>query len=469
MKNVILFLIFFLPGLMVFSQGEKERNVIWIHGLGGSDVSWKTNSAFHQNKYLMRSVSPGYGSGQGVRGSSKKTKDEIEKSLGDKATQPTNIAIGHSFGGLVTRTLEMDNDKANEDANFGGFITVHTANAGALLAQNFNNGVAEKAINNMFNILSTPIKKDQIDDIELQFAEFMDRFNSVDDFLFILHKIFSKTDQDEGFEQLQGLAGLAGFLDPSKIGDLTPGSDILKELNSYDGSAEKITIWGAEEPSILRRMLSSLFVGPGNDALDIVSDENMDKVFGTMWSMYETNADINRIMGTINDFNPLTLVNGNPFHDRARAWKDGSLYIRNGIETDWLISIGAVRWEDRSVTIKEMTPNCKDKLNELELLLEDFHRTGEYKTIKDVANAIASIQSNPNCYINNTTVIRTPVYTPTDGVVNTDSQLAGGGILFENKNCNHFEALNTKVLSDNFISIFRDGANGSTWFQTYLR
>ena len=28
--------------------------------------------------------------------------------------------------------------------------------------------------------------------------------------------------------------------------------------------------------------------------------------------------------------------------------------------------------------------------------------------------------------------------------------------LFENINCNHFEAVNTKVLSENFVDIFQD-------------
>ena len=40
--------------------------------------------------------------------------------------------------------------------------------------------------------------------------------------------------------------------------------------------------------------------------------------------------------------------------------------------------------------------------------------------------------------------------------------------LFENINCNHFEAVNTKVLSDNFRDIFKDGKGGS-FYQTQLR
>ena len=41
--------------------------------------------------------------------------------------------------------------------------------------------------------------------------------------------------------------------------------------------------------------------------------------------------------------------------------------------------------------------------------------------------------------------------------------------LFENINCNHFEAVNTKVLSENFKKIFELGANNSDWFKTPLR
>ena len=41
--------------------------------------------------------------------------------------------------------------------------------------------------------------------------------------------------------------------------------------------------------------------------------------------------------------------------------------------------------------------------------------------------------------------------------------------LFENINCNHFEAVNTKVLSENFINIFQEGARGAGWYVTPLR
>jgi hypothetical protein len=41
--------------------------------------------------------------------------------------------------------------------------------------------------------------------------------------------------------------------------------------------------------------------------------------------------------------------------------------------------------------------------------------------------------------------------------------------LFENINCNHFEAVNTKVLSKNFTDIFHHGFRNTEWFKTPLR
>ena len=41
--------------------------------------------------------------------------------------------------------------------------------------------------------------------------------------------------------------------------------------------------------------------------------------------------------------------------------------------------------------------------------------------------------------------------------------------LFENINCNHFEAVNTKVLSENFVDIFQDKLGNSGFFKTELR
>ena len=484
MKTIKLKLIIVLI-VSVFLTPEsytQERNVMWVHGLGGSNNSFLTNSVHHQSKYLMKSIRGVYDKGDDAKACSAKIKNQFESGFGNGSSQPTNICISHSFGGLVARTLEKGNADKGQTQNFGGQILVHSPQGGAQFAANYQNGFFDKKFAEVFNKITKPFKADIIDEVEMLIATPLLVIGGTsidvltfDDIANIL-AVFWGINNLEGTEAswlFKAYAENIDFNDKPKITDLVPDSDLMNELREFDSPGQLITIYGAEERNIVHRLVSSLSVKPGSNTLDIVSDEK--DIFSPFEGLFELNFNINRGLGIAADISGANFVrklftsHNTPFHERARLWREGKDYLNGGLETDWLILIGAVGYTVQKVSITQMTPECKNKLDGLEILLEDFHKNGEFKNRDDVQNAINNLIHNSGCYENGSTEIEIPYNKPNDGVVLTESQQAAGGILFENINCNHFEAVNTKVLSENFINIFQEGARGAGWYVTPLR
>ena len=207
--------------------------------------------------------------------------------------------------------------------------------------------------------------------------------------------------------------------------------------------------------------------------MNIKSDESLDNAFNGIQGGYNANAKSHQILGVIGDITGTNLINkwfnhGKPlpFYSNAATWSEGAEYFRVGLEADWLRIIGAERFETKTVVKKVLTATCQ---NEIENLKNFLNKVTNERKIYEITLKIGNLQNNPACYNNITTTEYIPIHEATDGIVNVSSQKASGGILFENVYCNHFEALNTKVLSDNFVDIFKNGANGSVWFQTPLR
>lgn len=443
----------------------------------GGQTSWLTNATHHHETYKMECKNPSYGLGTNVSTTTNSVREELKTLFpNDGYKNANNIAVSHSFGGLVTRNLDMRNQLDGNDKNFGGFITVHTPNVGALLAENYNNGKMQQ----IFTEMTTKVKKAFLKDPLVPIQEFLIIFTTVPGLVISklgefwdLIKLALLGNNDELFGGVQDYGKLLGFLDDAKIQDLTPGNPLLTDLNNYQTGVAKINIYGSESTNIFNRLMSSLLIKPGSKQLDIKSDESLDNVFKGIQGGYNANAKSHQILGVIGDITGTNLINkwfnhGKPlpFYSNAATWSEGAEYFRVGLEADWLRIIGAERFETKTVVKKVLTATCQ---NEIENLKNFLNKVTNERKIYEITLKIGNLQNNPACYNNITTTEYIPIHEATDGIVNVSSQKASGGILFENVYCNHFEALNTKVLSDNFVDIFKNGANGSVWFQTPLR
>ncbi len=457
----------------IFSQ-NPERNVMWVHGLGGSNESWITNAKHHKEKFFMNSMKADYPKGPDANGSSDIVKKQFELFFPRQGNNNRNIAVAHSFGGIVARNLEKRNAEAGISQNFGGQILVHSPQSGAEFAANFKNGLFDKKFVEMWDKLTKPFKHEDIDESAIIILSGTDIIPM--NYFLKIYELFFGINNNDGERELEWFKeklDIIDFYDEEKIDDLDPNSDIIKDLEEFDGPGEIISVWGGEEGNILDRLISSMMVKPGNKTLDIVSDEN--SILTKAASAYGSLGTINRALGIAAD---VTLTNlfskafsghNTVYHERARIWNEGKDYLNNSAETDWLIMIGANTWQPKQIKIKVKTDDCNNQYESYQNLMREYMNSGNFDKMDEITRLMSELEANPDCYYDKDITIQVPVSLPNDGVVLTESQKAAGGILFENKNCNHFEALNTKVMSDNFTSIFRDGEKGSGWFKTQLR
>jgi hypothetical protein len=142
MKNMI-----YLALLILIAQPQflfsQDRQVYWVHGMGGNKNSLKTHDDYFTPKYKITSTKPGIETTSGIYGSAEKLKPLI---LANAASN--NIIICHSMGGVNMRALyELKGSTANQ--YIGGMVTLGTPHSGALFANHIDDGTLATFSNDM--------------------------------------------------------------------------------------------------------------------------------------------------------------------------------------------------------------------------------------------------------------------------------------------------------------------------------
>lgn len=123
---------------------QAQRNVHWIHGLGGDDTSWQQFAdELGGQRQIPVNTRNGYQTGNGVGGMVVDIQGQIGGTAGGTA-----IGICHSMGGMAGRQLDVQNT-----GFFNGLITFGSPLRGARVANNINNGVATDYVANAFHQL----------------------------------------------------------------------------------------------------------------------------------------------------------------------------------------------------------------------------------------------------------------------------------------------------------------------------
>jgi len=122
-----------------------ERSIFWIHGFGGSELSWAPVSDYVGQTWKTDSNNNrciDYSNHQD--GSLSDAGDEIEEKLQLQAQgrsyHEKNIAICHSLGGMAMREMDQVHDASGDKILYDGLVTIGTAHSGA--------GLANKGMNN---------------------------------------------------------------------------------------------------------------------------------------------------------------------------------------------------------------------------------------------------------------------------------------------------------------------------------
>ena len=113
MKKFILLLIL-SSSTALFAQSPRDRNVLWVHGLGNDAHFWGQQRSNAQRNYRIRFSGSTHPTNEGVKKYADRLREDLNPIKGNRT-----IAVGHSLGGVALR-------QANKDDNslFGGIIAV---------------------------------------------------------------------------------------------------------------------------------------------------------------------------------------------------------------------------------------------------------------------------------------------------------------------------------------------------------
>jgi len=290
----------------IFRLNAQDRNVIWVHGLGGNLSDWEYYESVFTQERQMNGHRNTYYTGGRIDDASIRVINDVNNNVGGNSQ---NIAIGHSMGGLMIRDAER---LAGNNTLFGGIITVNTPNYGAPIANAIAAGNLDAIINSACEKLSAgPLKQG-----------FSVPWNITsgltNDALCLLLK------------KIVVIVNLAG--NHETLEDLSVGSTAIKNINNSSSNTPRISIWSQEDSPVHWRLASSYDTDGENDI-------EIKDWASTARNIYNAHYAQNMALGASMPF---------PFNIRhfniAAQWKKGVDWIDNS-ESVWCELIKTTRVE----------------------------------------------------------------------------------------------------------------------------
>ena len=300
----------------------------WLHGLGENGQTWdEMEELFDLEKMDITTgttVSRGYNSTDGVL---------IAQGDATLRSGPSNIAIGHSMGGIVARAI---NDDPADPRVIGGIITVGTPNNGAAIANSLLNGDVATATDFACNsLLAGPLS-------EVPFASV------------IVQQITNNIVCNQLGEIVTPL--LEGQSNQSAV-DLAVGSQVITGLTDQNSGIPQVAIWGNERSPVHWRLVSSAASGNENDIEWVELAADFRAVYN---GRFLNNTTLAVVTGIIGFWNP-TIWSRTALHSyRAVQWSRGVRWFDTS-EKQWnqLIDCSANRTES-IVFYQSGEVNCLD-------------------------------------------------------------------------------------------------------------
>jgi hypothetical protein len=358
MKKYNYYLLLLLSLLATFTQAQpNERLVFWVHGLGGTQLSWSRAAAASESGVpgtnfgarRLKSINTDYSVfNNAIDIAARQLHNNFLLPIGNQfmaenglTNRNNNFIIAHSQGGIVSRQLDKlgVQEPWNFNRMFGGIVTFGTPHLGAQILNN---------------------KQKLIDELNLG----CDAFGGV-----LAQEIGNNTLTSlGGFQRSinQFVDGTCGFLTnnivPIALGssinapigdDYKVGASVLNDLNNFHSSNfamnNRVAFFGVEEKENLlwRQMTSFIVRNPeqqpafqANIDDDLITLKNQFKSTLTT-KLNETNGAINfyTIMGMPCGFWGWTFNTSNCVRYDAAYWR--AINRRNAYQTaiNWLDNI----------------------------------------------------------------------------------------------------------------------------------
>lgn len=384
----------------------QDRNVVWVHGMEGSAQSWQQNYQHYTGAKKITNVVVAYNSANGAIDAANQVRTQINSQLGTGNTNPTNMAIGHSMGGLTIRQMEKD-DKQNNVNRIGGFITVGTPHNGAQIANAEQQGLIKPFLQNGVNdllagptavVLGVPV-----------IANFVS--TKLSDWIGAM--LYSE------FKSF----GQGGAIDDLKVGNPT-----LATLNAYNCTKPRIALAGNEDAPALWKQIGSIALNsPSNIPRNQVKDNAVADMASKATGIYDGFYWTYRVLSWV----PKVKFVNNYYVNCANAWLRGKVWIEraNGI---WFGMAGAVQ-SSTMVSYPFLSNSCA------------------------LGICIGKVQSQ-------SFQINTPA--PFDGIVRANSATALPGALYTKvvQGVNHQECVNHPGINGELDAILNNTVTGTSPF-----
>jgi hypothetical protein len=388
----------------------QQRNIDWIHGLGGDATSWNGPSNQTADNYFAARQIPAFTNGQ-YRTDLGITAMSVQVGLNTvPSLNGTGIAIGHSMGGVAARQLNLWND-----TRWAGIITLGSPLRGARIVNAVRDGEAQALINNATTQLLRGPKAGSVVFI----------LNPVIGYLFIsagvLGTVYSNQIAGNVINTLVNKLSLT----PPTIADLSPDGGYMANVVNQNAPKPKINIWGSESDPLLWRLAGTFMQGDDNQGVNTMN---------TISGFYAGMADIEFAMSWI----------AFPFHSffdwRGNEWGAGRDWVIYTSNDAWAQLIGAAY----SQTVSGSTPK----------MICDYNYY--YSTCGTTANPDAC---RAQCWVSQPYSYTNYIKTESDGVVPASSQRNDNGAWRDNivraeGNINHQEHLRWDRIEPTLNRIF---------------
>ncbi len=319
MKKIILnsfYLFIILNSFSVFSQ----RNIAWVHGLGGDSSFWQHYNTIFDNERNINSLRTSYNTSNGLDFAANQVTSSMITKYGANSNNSLNIGIGHSMGGLMLRNSDRLNSVGNK--KFGGIITVCSPNNGAPIANSVQNGSVTSAGQIACTRL-TAGPNAQITAIP---------FSGLLCNKFITNSLFDS------------------FISPTTANDIKTGSTIVNSINNAASTTPLINISAVENSPVHWRLMGSL---SGNSDQSLVDTANT--VRGIYDGFYKVNIGLSIVYGVGGFFNPFLWIKAAFFYHAGCEWKKGRDWIDDS-ENVWCSLIKTTLIQQESYWVEEWVP-----------------------------------------------------------------------------------------------------------------
>jgi hypothetical protein len=425
MKNILKYSISCLLLMNSVIINAQDRNVIWVHGILGGETSWQVYDDMFEQSHQMIGERMDYSDNhddlKGFSIAATNLLGDINTAFPNgQATNPQNIAVCHSMGGLVTREMQRQLFNTNQADRFGGFITVGSPHNGAKIANSILNGSADA-----FTAFACTELGAGPNSTTLSFLGFTPN---------VICNIFDN-------QLFTPMKGAGNFLQSLK--DMSPNSILNNQLNAHNANLTmpRLAITGRENGPVHWRVISSGLTSTVG-GISNMNDEVIPNAISGLRNAYINMRTYNNILSSV-----YSILGGKGlfsyrkraafFANKAIQWNRGIVWFDNS-ENQWNTLTGCFQNTTTTITTQTyLAASCNQN-----------YQTGTPAWQNCIIQQCGSLNMS-NCWQTTTQTFTTIVRDRSDGVVCETSQGALGGTLttIQTNGVNHFEERNTKFKS----------------------